>query len=140
MVGEIISEWRARSNRKGGRDHSGIAGDIERNQHEAEQRKRANNLLFPDSTAKHPKKDPIGIYPTPLPRSEVHKLTAGLEVKRDYPDMPELEWRRLVGRHVAHNMVVYRRLAAELRGYQDMPVLELRRLVGRFVALTNPEK
>jgi hypothetical protein len=33
MVGEIISEWRARSNRNGGRDHSGLVGDIERNQH-----------------------------------------------------------------------------------------------------------
>jgi hypothetical protein len=33
MVGEIISEWRATSNRNGGRDHSGIVGDIERNQH-----------------------------------------------------------------------------------------------------------
>src|SRR5580692_4283217 len=33
MVGEIKSEWRARSNRNGGRDHSGIVGDIERNQH-----------------------------------------------------------------------------------------------------------
>lgn len=32
MVGEIISERRARSNRNGGRDHSGIVGDIERNQ------------------------------------------------------------------------------------------------------------
>src|SRR6185437_11707263 len=32
MVGEIISEWRARSNRNGGRDHSGMVGDIERNQ------------------------------------------------------------------------------------------------------------
>jgi hypothetical protein len=31
-VGEIISEWRATSNRNGGRDHSGIVGDIERNQ------------------------------------------------------------------------------------------------------------
>jgi hypothetical protein len=31
-VGEIIAEWRARSNRNGGRDHSGIVGDIERNQ------------------------------------------------------------------------------------------------------------
>jgi DNA modification methylase len=33
MVGEIISERRATSNRNGGRDHSGIVGDIERNQH-----------------------------------------------------------------------------------------------------------
>jgi hypothetical protein len=33
MVGEIISEWWARSNRNGGRDHSGMVGDIERNQH-----------------------------------------------------------------------------------------------------------
>src|SRR5713226_10730151 len=32
-VGEIISEWRATSNRNGGRDHSGMVGDIERNQH-----------------------------------------------------------------------------------------------------------
>jgi serine protein kinase len=32
MVGEIISEWWARSNRNGGRDHSGMVGDIERNQ------------------------------------------------------------------------------------------------------------
>jgi hypothetical protein len=32
MVGEIISEWRATSNRNGGRDHSGMVGDIERNQ------------------------------------------------------------------------------------------------------------
>jgi hypothetical protein len=32
MVGEIISEWWATSNRNGGRDHSGIVGDIERNQ------------------------------------------------------------------------------------------------------------
>jgi hypothetical protein len=32
-VGEIISEWRATSNRSGGRDHSGMVGDIERNQH-----------------------------------------------------------------------------------------------------------
>jgi hypothetical protein len=32
MVGEIISEWWATSNRNGGRDHSGILGDIERNQ------------------------------------------------------------------------------------------------------------
>src|SRR5215475_12542714 len=32
-VGEIISEWWARSNRNGGRDHSGMVGDIERNQH-----------------------------------------------------------------------------------------------------------
>jgi hypothetical protein len=31
MVGEIISEWRATSNRNGGRNHSGIVGDIERN-------------------------------------------------------------------------------------------------------------
>jgi hypothetical protein len=31
-VGEIISERRATSNRNGGRDHSGIVGDIERNQ------------------------------------------------------------------------------------------------------------
>jgi hypothetical protein len=34
MVGEIISERWATSNRNGGRDHSGIVGDIERNQHE----------------------------------------------------------------------------------------------------------
>jgi hypothetical protein len=34
MVGEIISEWWARSNRNGGRDHSGMVGDIERNQHQ----------------------------------------------------------------------------------------------------------
>jgi hypothetical protein len=33
MVGEIISEWWATSNRNGGRDHSGMVGDIERNQH-----------------------------------------------------------------------------------------------------------
>src|SRR5690242_7328665 len=33
MVGEIISEWWATSNRNGGRDHSGTVGDIERNQH-----------------------------------------------------------------------------------------------------------
>jgi hypothetical protein len=33
MAGEIISEWWATSNRSGGRDHSGIVGDIERNQH-----------------------------------------------------------------------------------------------------------
>jgi hypothetical protein len=32
MVGEIISEWWATSNRNGGRDHSGMVGDIERNQ------------------------------------------------------------------------------------------------------------
>jgi hypothetical protein len=32
MVGEIISECRAGSNRNGGRDHSGMVGDIERNQ------------------------------------------------------------------------------------------------------------
>jgi len=31
-VGEIISEWWATSNRNGGRDHSGMVGDIERNQ------------------------------------------------------------------------------------------------------------
>src|ERR1700738_2542691 len=37
MVGEIISEWRATSNRNGGRDHSGIVGDIERNQHHPQQ-------------------------------------------------------------------------------------------------------
>ncbi|MCP1848919.1 MULTISPECIES: hypothetical protein [unclassified Bradyrhizobium] len=34
MVGEIISEWWATSNRNGGRDHSGMVGDIERNQHQ----------------------------------------------------------------------------------------------------------
>jgi hypothetical protein len=33
MLGEIISEWWATSNRNGGRDHSGMVGDIERNQH-----------------------------------------------------------------------------------------------------------
>jgi hypothetical protein len=33
MVGEIISECWATSNRNGGRDHSGMVGDIERNQH-----------------------------------------------------------------------------------------------------------
>jgi hypothetical protein len=33
MVGEIISEWWATSNRNGGRNHSGMVGDIERNQH-----------------------------------------------------------------------------------------------------------
>jgi len=33
MMGEIISEWWATSNRNGGRDHSGTVGDIERNQH-----------------------------------------------------------------------------------------------------------
>jgi hypothetical protein len=32
MVGEIISEWWATSNRNGGRDHSGMVSDIERNQ------------------------------------------------------------------------------------------------------------
>src|SRR5712664_3523175 len=32
MVGEIISEWRATSNRNGGRDPSGMVGVIERNQ------------------------------------------------------------------------------------------------------------
>jgi transposase InsO family protein len=32
MLGEIISEWWATSNRNGGRDHSGMVGDIERNQ------------------------------------------------------------------------------------------------------------
>jgi len=32
IVGEIISEWRATSNRNGGRDRSRIVGDIERNQ------------------------------------------------------------------------------------------------------------
>src|SRR6202043_2204235 len=37
MVGEIISEWWATSNRNGGRDHSGTAGDIERNQHASHQ-------------------------------------------------------------------------------------------------------
>lgn len=31
--GDIIPEWRATSNRNGGRDHSGMVGDIERNQH-----------------------------------------------------------------------------------------------------------
>jgi hypothetical protein len=36
MVGEIISEWWATSNRNGGRDHSGILGDIERNQQTSE--------------------------------------------------------------------------------------------------------
>jgi len=30
--GDIIPEWWARSNRNGGRDHSGMVGDIERNQ------------------------------------------------------------------------------------------------------------
>jgi hypothetical protein len=35
-VGEIISERRATSNRNGGRDHSGIVGDIERNQQASE--------------------------------------------------------------------------------------------------------
>jgi hypothetical protein len=44
MVGEIISEWRARSNRNGGRDHSGIVGDIERNQQtEAVRNSQAEN-------------------------------------------------------------------------------------------------
>jgi len=33
MVGEIISEWWATSDRNGARDHSGMLGDIERNQH-----------------------------------------------------------------------------------------------------------
>jgi hypothetical protein len=33
MVGEIISESWATSNRNAGRDHSGMVGDIERNQH-----------------------------------------------------------------------------------------------------------
>jgi hypothetical protein len=32
MLGEIISECWATSNRNGGRDHSGTVGDIERNQ------------------------------------------------------------------------------------------------------------
>jgi hypothetical protein len=40
MVGEIISEWRATSNRNGGRDHSGIVGDIERNQQQIGQSTR----------------------------------------------------------------------------------------------------
>src|SRR5216684_2889709 len=31
--GDIIPEWWATSNRNGGRDHSGMVGDIERNQH-----------------------------------------------------------------------------------------------------------
>src|SRR5450755_3011076 len=31
--GDIIPEWWARSSRNGGRDHSGMVGDIERNQH-----------------------------------------------------------------------------------------------------------
>jgi len=31
-ISRVISEWRARSNRNGGRDHSGMVGDIERNQ------------------------------------------------------------------------------------------------------------
>ncbi|MCG2631080.1 hypothetical protein L6654_31070, partial [Bradyrhizobium sp. WYCCWR 13023] len=30
--GDIIPEWWATSNRNGGRDHSGMVGDIERNQ------------------------------------------------------------------------------------------------------------
>jgi hypothetical protein len=106
----------------------------------AEQRERAKNLLIPGSTAKHPKRDPIGIYPTPLPRSEMHRLTAGLDVEGGHSDMPELEWRRLVGRRVAHNMLAYRRLAAELRDYRNMPVQELRRLVGRFIEITIPRK
>src|SRR6266700_2637502 len=33
--GDIIPEWWAGSNRNGGRDHSGMVGDIERNQHTA---------------------------------------------------------------------------------------------------------
>src|ERR1700719_2879441 len=33
MAGEIISERRARSNRNGGRDHPGMAGDFPRNPH-----------------------------------------------------------------------------------------------------------
>ncbi|MCP2217032.1 hypothetical protein [Bradyrhizobium elkanii] len=40
MVGEIISEWWATSNRNGGRDHSGTVGDIERNQQAGMAKKR----------------------------------------------------------------------------------------------------
>jgi hypothetical protein len=44
MAGEIISEWWATSNRSGGRDHSGIVGDIERNQQPVFPRKQTSLL------------------------------------------------------------------------------------------------
>src|SRR5438876_688786 len=43
MVGDIISEWWATSNRNGGRDHSGMVGDIERNQQISRLRRRSGS-------------------------------------------------------------------------------------------------
>jgi hypothetical protein len=37
MMGDIIPECRATSNRNGERDHFGIVGDIDRNQHGGEE-------------------------------------------------------------------------------------------------------
>jgi hypothetical protein len=47
MVGEIISEWWATSNRNGGRDHSGMVGDIERNQQTVPAQRIAEKLAKP---------------------------------------------------------------------------------------------
>jgi len=45
MVGEIISEWWATSNRNGGRDHSGMVGDIERNQQAISRRREIAAII-----------------------------------------------------------------------------------------------
>jgi hypothetical protein len=68
MVGEIISEWRARSNRNGGRDHSGMVGDIERNQHKMRDLENmAAKLLesahkLPPGSERHELLKEIGIF------------------------------------------------------------------------------
>jgi hypothetical protein len=53
MVGEIISEWWATSNRNGGRDHSGMVGDIERNQRPTRRRITWPAFQYPLSLMVH---------------------------------------------------------------------------------------
>jgi len=70
MVGEIISEWGATSNRNGGRDHSGIVGDIERNQ----QARNWNNL---ENAARRPSVRLIHEYLVHVGEAEIKRPPEG---------------------------------------------------------------
>src|SRR5713226_4873311 len=48
--GDIIPDWWATSNRNGGRDHSGMVGDIERNQHKPFQREPKSEIRDQDGS------------------------------------------------------------------------------------------
>jgi hypothetical protein len=89
MLGEIISEWRARSNRNGGRDHSGMVGDIERNQQaDADPARRLPIAQVPAPRYSFISRRPLGVQGVPQKRSQtVQRFLRGLQhrnVGREY--------------------------------------------------------